>query len=60
MKLRVRYLEKCLAYKGNHKRYLTALRKIILTVLLKGGKTHGITAHVLKEIILEDRAAKIG
>jgi hypothetical protein len=44
---------------GNCKRYLTALRKMTSTVLLKHEKNHGIAVYVPKETILKEMAAKI-
>jgi hypothetical protein len=38
---------------------LAALRKMTSMVLLKHGKNNGIAVYVLKEIILEELAAKI-
>jgi hypothetical protein len=47
----------CLTSRGNHKRFSTALRKIISTVLLKLGKQWGRC--IPKETILKEMAAKI-
>jgi hypothetical protein len=49
----------CLTFKGNRKRYSTALREMTSTVLLKLGKNDGIAVYVLKETILKEMAAKI-
>jgi hypothetical protein len=45
--------------KGNRKQFLTALRKMTSTVLLKCGKNDGITVYVPKDAILTDMATKI-
>jgi hypothetical protein len=52
-------LKQCLTSKGNHKWYLTALRKITSTVLLKHWKIDEITVYIPKETILKEMAAKI-
>jgi hypothetical protein len=57
--LRDDVLKQCLTSKGYRKRYLTALRKVTFTVLLKHGKNDGITIYVPKETILKEMAANI-
>ena len=52
-------MKQYLIFKGNHKRYSTALRKMTSTVLLKARKNGGIAAYVPKVTILKEVAAKI-
>jgi hypothetical protein len=59
MKLKGDILKQCLTSKGNCERYLTALRKMTSTVLLKRGKIDGITVFFLKKTIFKEMAAKI-
>jgi hypothetical protein len=46
-------------FKGIHKHYSTALRKMTSTVLLKGGKNDGIAVYIPKETILKEMTVKI-
>jgi hypothetical protein len=59
MKLKGQHFEKLSASIGNCKWYLTALRKMTSTVLLKRGKYNGLTVFAPKETILKTMAAKI-
>jgi hypothetical protein len=59
IKLKGRYFETASDIKGNRKQYLTALRKMTFTVLLKCGKNDGITIYIPKETTLKEMAAKI-
>jgi hypothetical protein len=54
MKLKGRRFETAsyITSRGNHKRYLTALRKITSMVLLKCGKNNGIAVYVCEETVL--------
>jgi hypothetical protein len=45
--------------KGNCKWYLTALRKMTSTVLLKHEENNGVAVYVPKETVLKEMAAKI-
>jgi hypothetical protein len=59
MKLKGRRFEQCLPFKGNRKRYSTAVRKMTSTVLLKRRKNYGIAVYVPKETVLKDMEDKI-
>jgi hypothetical protein len=59
MKLKGWHFEAVSGNKGNHKRYLTALRKMTSMVLLKHGKNNEIAVCIPKECILKEMAAKI-
>jgi hypothetical protein len=59
MKLKGLCFETVSTSKGNHKRQLTALKKMTSTVLLKCEKNGGIAVYVPKETILKEMADKI-
>jgi hypothetical protein len=59
MKLKGRHFETMCDIKRELQWYLTALKKITSTVLLKRRKNYGIAVYVPKEIILKVMAAKI-
>jgi hypothetical protein len=59
MKLKGRHFETVFEIQRNHKQYLTSLRKMTSTVLLKCGKNCVIAVYVPKETILKEMAAKI-
>jgi hypothetical protein len=52
-------LKDYLTFKGNHKQYSTALRKITSMVLLKHGINDGNIVYVPKDTILNEMASKI-
>jgi hypothetical protein len=59
LKIKLKGLEQRLTFKWNHKRYSTALRKMISMVLLKHGKNDGIAVYIPKKTVLKEMAAKI-
>jgi hypothetical protein len=48
-----------LTFKGNRKRYSTAIREMTSTVLLKWENNDGIAVYIPKDTILKEVAAKI-
>jgi hypothetical protein len=59
MNWRDNVLKQCLTYKGNHKWYSTALRKMAFIVLFKHGKNNWIAVYIHKETILKEVANKM-
>jgi hypothetical protein len=59
MKLKDGFLKWCLTSNGDCKWYLTVVRNMTSTVLLKHGKDYEITVYVCREIILKEIGAKI-
>jgi hypothetical protein len=59
MKLRVRYFKKVSDIQRESQAVPDSIKENYIDGAFEGWKNHGITAHVLKESILEERAAKI-